>query len=240
MHAYLIYMELMEPTFFASREIGNFYETEGLIGNYALCYALGLASSPYSCNGGPRYEADLTNLNKKRIYITPASPAEETQFSLTSFNALSDSYWYEMAQNAVNVDKGKRARAINYPQIGRLKQLALGNRFIFAIFSKEALMAEQKKIYIRLGKWMSKAKLQWRKVVLDLMEGRFIIPLYINSVDLLEKERAERFDLTSIYPTPILRNVLYHGPVYRFRNSMTGMDITYPQGVRFGGKMWQE
>ena len=35
-------LTLKEHTYFASREIGIFYESEPLIGNYALAYALGL------------------------------------------------------------------------------------------------------------------------------------------------------------------------------------------------------
>ena len=37
-------LTLMEHTYFASREIGTLYESEPLIGNYALTYALGFCS----------------------------------------------------------------------------------------------------------------------------------------------------------------------------------------------------
>ena len=44
-------LTLLEPTFFSSREISNYYQTAPLIGNYALAYALGLCHSPYYNNG---------------------------------------------------------------------------------------------------------------------------------------------------------------------------------------------
>ena len=36
------HLTLMEHMYFASREYGTLYETEPVIGNYALTYALGL------------------------------------------------------------------------------------------------------------------------------------------------------------------------------------------------------
>jgi len=38
---------LHESLFFATREIGRLYETGRYLHNYALTYALGLATSPY-------------------------------------------------------------------------------------------------------------------------------------------------------------------------------------------------
>jgi CRISPR-associated protein Csc1 len=39
--AHLIELWCAEPVFFASRELSDTYYTEGVIGNYALAYALG-------------------------------------------------------------------------------------------------------------------------------------------------------------------------------------------------------
>jgi len=38
-------LELHDSLYYATREIGRLYETEPVIHNYALCYALGLAGS---------------------------------------------------------------------------------------------------------------------------------------------------------------------------------------------------
>ncbi len=41
MYLYRADLTLMEHTYFASREVGTLYESEPLIGNYALTYAHG-------------------------------------------------------------------------------------------------------------------------------------------------------------------------------------------------------
>ena len=79
---------LMEHAFFASREIGTLYETEPLIGNYALTYALGLCAAPYDWNGPPRYKEDLAPLNERGIYVTPATfKAGKLRYVFSQFNA---------------------------------------------------------------------------------------------------------------------------------------------------------
>ena len=63
---------LHEPVFFASREIGDLFETAPAIGNYALCYALRLVQGKYRVPNRPTYREDLAWLNEAGIYITPA------------------------------------------------------------------------------------------------------------------------------------------------------------------------
>ena len=79
-------LELHDSLYFATREIGRLYETEPIIHNYALCYALGLVDSQiyattvaeedsyrYFCQEQvPKYEQHLTPLNQQGIYVTPA------------------------------------------------------------------------------------------------------------------------------------------------------------------------
>ena len=44
-HIYRCELELHDSLYFATREIGRLYETEAIVHNYALCYALGLVDS---------------------------------------------------------------------------------------------------------------------------------------------------------------------------------------------------
>lgn len=75
-------IELHDFVYFATREIGRLYETQGLIHNYALCYALGLVVSPYFTRQQvPQYREDLSRLNERGIYVTPAAPLRHS-FSL--------------------------------------------------------------------------------------------------------------------------------------------------------------
>jgi CRISPR type I-D-associated protein Csc1 len=82
---YRCQIELHDSLYFATREIGRLYETEPVIHNYALCYALGLVDSEiysttvseehsyrYFCpEQVPKYEPHLTALNQQGIYVTP-------------------------------------------------------------------------------------------------------------------------------------------------------------------------
>ena len=69
MHIYRCEFELMENLFFASREVNNFFQTEPVIGNYALAYALGLCHSSYHNDGDITYATDLERLNEASIYV---------------------------------------------------------------------------------------------------------------------------------------------------------------------------
>ncbi|NEO27825.1 MAG: type I-D CRISPR-associated protein Cas5/Csc1, partial [Kamptonema sp. SIO4C4] len=87
MYIYQCRIELHDSLYFATREIGRLYETEPILHNYALCYALGLVDSHYyqtrvpspekeyryfCATQVPQYEAHLTTLNEQNIYVTPA------------------------------------------------------------------------------------------------------------------------------------------------------------------------
>lgn len=157
-------LTLWEHTFFASREIGLVYETEPLIGNYALAYALGMASAPYRWTGGPRYAEDLGPLNAAGLYVTPAAfdPAR-LRFVLSLFNAQADSYFSLFTNNAivappngwtaiqqgqrwslVNPETGERrqVRPANFPQSGRLRMLGLGSVARFYLLADETAEAD--------------------------------------------------------------------------------------------------
>ena len=105
MHIYCCEFELMENLFFASREVNNFFQTEPVIGNYALAYALGLCRANYHNEGEITYAEDLEQLNAAGIYVTPGTLIEKARFKVVQFNALSDSYWFQMEQNAISVNR---------------------------------------------------------------------------------------------------------------------------------------
>src|SRR5690242_12469748 len=121
-------LTLMEHTYFASREAGIYYESEPLIGNYALAYALGWCAAPYYWSGPPRYKQDLGPLNEKGIYITPGTFAQgELHYALSQFNAQSDSYYFRFDQNAIATTP-KKVKATNFPQSGKIRMLGRGSR----------------------------------------------------------------------------------------------------------------
>ena len=233
MWVYRCELELMEPTFFASREVSEFYQTEPVIGNYALAYALGFCYSEYHNDGEIHYRRDLGELNQRGIYVTPATILGKPKFTFSQFNALSDSYWYEMAQNVVFTDRRRvfdrsiNPRATNFPQVGKLKMLAIGNRAVFFVISRREINIPR---YIRLGKWMSKAKVRSLLEKPKYIEGeRRVVKWTLNPNDLPEKVEMFTFDLINLRPTPLIRNAEIQGDLYLFE------DESYlPAGMKFG------
>src|SRR5947207_9654641 len=159
-------LTLKEHTYFASREIGMLYETEPLIGNYALAYALGLCAAPYDWSGPPRYKEDLGPLNERGVYVTPATFQPDTlRYALTQFNAQTDSFYFRFDQNAIATDREKKARAANFPQAGKVRMLGVQSQAVFYVLSLHDDIAWFPS-YIRLGKFMSKARVVWNKLSL--------------------------------------------------------------------------
>lgn len=243
-------LTLLENTFFSSREVGNFYQTEPAIGNYALCYALGLAVAPYFNRGTIHYAEHLAALNTAGIYVTPAVLLGEPRFAIEQFNAQPDSYWFAMGNNAlivkpdgwdaepgsawylVNRATGQRRKVgtTNRPQIGRIKLLGIGNQARFYLLSQEDVPVIPR--YIRLGKWMSKARVDVQMVSFHPMTGvHQRVAHLLNPVDFAQSTQVHTFDLLSIHPVPLVRNALLSGEFYQLHNQ----DKTLlPCGLRFG------
>lgn len=244
-------LTLLENTFFSSREVGNFYQTEPVIGNYALCYALGLAVSSYYNQGEIHYAEHLGALNQAGIYLTPAQIIGPPRFKLEQFNAMPDSYWYAMGNNALitkpdgwDTDQNgsswylverstgtrKKIGTSNRPQIGRIKMLGISNRACFYLLSANPM--PQLPSYIRLGKWNSKASLKVEPVTFSLIEGaqKKVEPL-LNPVDLLAATQLHTFDLISIHPAPLVRNVVATGSFYQLGDPAKTL---LPTNMRFG------
>jgi CRISPR-associated protein Csc1 len=243
-------LTLMENTFFSSREVGNFYQTEPVIGNYALCYALGLAVSPYFNRGTIQYAEHLTALNTAGIYVTPAMFLNEPRFVIEQFNAQPDSYWFAMGNNALIVkpdgwdaepgskwylvNRTTRQRrpvgTSNRPQIGRIKMLGIGNQARFYLFYQgDALNLPR---YIRLGKWMSKARLEAQTVSFQqINEQQRTVAQLLNPVDLAPTTLLHTFDLLNIHPVPLVRNALTSGGFYQIADKAR---TVLPIAMRFG------
>ena len=234
MHIYLCKFELMENLFFASREVNNFFQTEPVIGNYALAYAFGLCHASYHNDGEINYATDLEQLNENGIYITPGTLPEKVRFTVVQFNAISDSYWFQMEQNAISVNRERifnprlKARAANFPQIGRLKLLSVGNRGVFYVTSQEEFRVPR---YIRLGKFMSKVKISARKQSYrEVHRETEIYQNYLNPNDLSSEMQLGMFDLLNIRPTPLIRNAQLSGNFYRLTDDTQTL---LPAGMRF-------
>lgn len=242
-------LTLLENTFFSSREVGNFYQTEPFIGNYALCYALGLVAAPYYNDGAIFYGEHLSALNERGLYVTPAALVGQPRFAVEQFNAQPDSYWYAMGNNALITKPDgwdaeqqgsawylieratgtrQKARTMNRPQIGRIKMLGIGNQARFYLLAQEEL--PQLPRYVRLGKWMSKARLDVEPVDFTMKEAEGVEGTgLLNPLDLPPSVDVHTFDLLCVHPVPLMRNAVLSGPLYQLSDG-----AWLPQGMQFG------
>jgi CRISPR-associated protein Csc1 len=226
---------LLEKVFFASREIDELFQTEPALGNYALSYALGLVASPYRLSereDRPYYREDLSILNDHGVYVTPGTPLATPSLEVERFNGMVDSYWYKMANNAVVADLavrfGARAPVTNFPQKGRLRILSRGNRFFCYVLSQEHYLPPR---YIRLGKFMGKARVEVAEVWQDPAMRHFHqerVSCFLNPVDLSSEVEIGYYDLFNLPPVPLIRNAQLTGQLYDL-----GSD-KLPIGMRYG------
>ncbi|MBW4500772.1 MAG: type I-D CRISPR-associated protein Cas5/Csc1 [Scytonema hyalinum WJT4-NPBG1] len=237
--AKLVELLCLEPVFFASRELSDTYYTEGTIGNYALTYALGLVHSPYRLQGQaigrPTYKEDFEAIAQS-FYILPASPTHgRVTFRFERFNALSDAYWYAMTNNRVATARedvplqrqGKKPnsfRPSNFPQTGRLRMIERGNKFQTVVFGNYELPE-----YIRVGKFASKVRVNILEKfdVIPLPEGNYQTRAYLNVADLPMQTEILSFDLISMPPAPILKNLHFRGAAWQVG------EIIVPEGLQF-------
>ena len=214
-HIYRCELELHDSLYFATREIGRLYETEAIVHNYALCYALGLVDSDrygtqvseeheyrYFCREQvPMYEEHLSKLNEVGIYVTPARSLQHTSV-LHTWKYANNNYHVEMEKTKTNI-----------PSFGRAKEIAPESAFEFFILSQNPLPKPSK--WIRLGKWMSKAELTVKE--LDKVKqgnGDFIFPYPLNPLDVMFTHQVLSYDTVNMPPVSLIRNLSVNGHFY--------------------------
>jgi len=215
---YRCQIELHDSLYFATREIGRLYETEPVIHNYALCYALGLVDSEiysttvseehsyrYFCpEQVPKYEWHLTALNQQGIYVTPGRSISHSS-TLNTWKYANNNYHVEMEKTQKNL-----------PSFGRTKEIAPESKFEFFIISEEPLKLAK---WIRLGKWMSKAAVEiveQKEVNRSPSETDFIFPYLLNPLDVMFTHQVISYDVVNMPPVSLIQNVKMLGRYYEF------------------------
>lgn len=227
-------LELHDSVYYATREIGRLYETEPIIHNYALCYALGLVDSEkyatsvpeehsyrYFCpEQVPKYEQHLTPLNQQGIYVTPAASIHHSSI-LNTWKYANNNYHVEMEKTQKNI-----------PSFGRAKEIAPESVFEFFVISQKEIKLPK---WIRLGKWMSKAEV----IVEPLPEPKtrndlFICTHPLNPLDVMFTNQLLSYDVVNMPPVSLVQNVQMRGQYYYFEKNQ---DIKLPvqMGYRFRG-----
>ena len=207
-------IELHDSLYFATREIGRLYETEAVLHNYALCYALGLVDSDrhsttvseehtyrYFCpEQVPKYEEHLTPLNQQGIYITPARAVHHTSV-LNTWKYANNNYHVEMEKTQKNI-----------PSFGRAKEIAPESQFECFIISEKPLTLPK---WIRLGKWMSKAEVRLEEFSKPRRShSEFIFPYPLNPLDVMFSHQVLSYDTVNMPPVSLIRNVRMQGDYY--------------------------
>jgi CRISPR-associated protein Csc1 len=213
---YRCQIELHDSLYYATREIGRLYETEALIHNYALCYALGLVDSQiysttvaeehsyrYFCpEQVPKYEEHLTPLNQQEIYITPARSLNHSSI-LNTWKYANNNYHVEMEKTQKNI-----------PSFGRAKEIAAESRFEFFVISQKELKLPK---WIRLGKWMSKAEVTVEPLPKPkIAEGIFTCTHPLNPLDVMFTNQVISYDVVNMPPVSLIQNVQMRGQYYQF------------------------
>lgn len=217
---YRCQLELHDSLYYATREIGRLYETEPVIHNYALCYALGLVDSEvysttvpeehsyrYFCPEQiPKYEEHLTPLNQQGIYVTPARAVNHTSI-LNTWKYANNNYHVEMEKTQKNI-----------PSFGRAKEIAPESKFEFFIISQKPLKLPK---WIRLGKWMSKAEVavvETQEVKFSTTAKQIVFPYPLNPLDVMFNHQVISYDVVNMPPVSLIQNVRIHGQYYKFGN----------------------
>lgn len=212
-------LELHDSLYYATREIGRLYETEAIIHNYALCYALGLVDSDrysttvseehsyrYFCpEQVPKYEEHLTPLNQQGIYVTPARAINHAAV-LNTWKYANNNYHVEMEKTQKNI-----------PSFGRAKEIAPESVFEFFVISEKSLTLPR---WIRLGKWMSKAELTVEELSIRRSQGDFTVAFPLNPLDVMFSYQILSYDTVNMPPVSLIRNVRLKGEYYSFENNL--------------------
>jgi len=230
-HLYRCILELHDSMYFATREIGRLYETEPILHNYALCYALGLVDSDrhsttvpeehsyrYFCPEQiPKYEEHLTPLNQQGIYVTPARAVHHTAV-LNTWKYANNNYHVEMEKTQKNI-----------PSFGRTKEIAPESEFECFIISEKPLTLPK---WVRLGKWMSKAEVTTKELPkLKHSEGEFVFPYPLNPLDVMFTHQVLSYDTVNMPPVSLIRNVRLRGHYYESEE----LKIPARMAYRFSG-----
>ena len=205
-------IELHDSLYYATREIGRLYETEAILHNYSLCYALGLIKSDtyrYFCKEQiPQYEEHLTQLNEQQIYVTPARSLRHASV-LNTWKYANNNYHVEMTKTQKNI-----------PSFGRAKEIAPESIFEFFVISQNALKLPK---WIRLGKWMSKAEVKMEQTQVKTKTGNFTCTYPLNPLDVMFTNQVISYDVINMPPVSLIRNVILNGEYYEGLNLPVNM-----------------
>jgi CRISPR-associated protein Csc1 len=219
MRLYHCLLTFHDSLFYETRTMGRLYETGRLLHNIALCYALGLAQTPYHHSTDvPAYAQEIAAVNAAGLYVFPAGD-KEVRYTVNTFK-LGDE------RSSVFMERSNT----NIPTYGRAKEIAIGSSFVFGVLSTETYTFPD---WIRMGLWMSKARLLTREIMLEHVTepGEHVVSAYpVNPADLPDSAELRLFDLISMRPSSLVENALIRAEEW-WHGSLDGKPIWLPAGL---------
>lgn len=216
------HLTLHDSLYYATREMGRLYETEKVIHNWALTYALGLIQKPYrSFDCVPTYQDDLTPINAAGVYVTPAKPIHY-DYIISTFK-LADNRHRPFSTVSNTRKKELGIKVTNKPSFGKAKELAPGSLFEFFIVGE---LPDQLPKWIRLGLWMSKAWIEIKDTKsLTPKNGVFTCSHLLNPIDLPILPKL--YDLISMPPVSLLQNARFNSEYVEFGDVCLPTSMAY-------------
>lgn len=226
-------LELLDYVFFATVERGKVYETGAFIHNYALAYALRLASAPYGHTvQEPHYEEELRPLNEQGLYLTPAEPLS-VGHRRVQFNTIAEGYGFP----------GKKP-SLGYPDWGFVRMLRPESMFQFYVILANpnasrisptlALAVSGRPAYIRLGKFPGKARVSLRKAeTTEAKQGDFIAKALLNWRDLASEPDVPGDIYATALPTRLIANAQFRQTDYYVSRFGEKDEVRLPLNMRF-------
>jgi CRISPR-associated protein Csc1 len=171
--------------------------------------------------------------------VTPATfEPGKLHYAISQFNAQTDSYYFRFDQNAIASSPEKKSRAANFPQSGKIRMLGLESQAYFFLMNQQGIELNLPN-YIRLGKFNSKARIVWEKLILKSTQPvkfeNMVFDFLLNAVDLPPDAIANlrAFSVYNVHPAPLLSRCYLSGNFWHC-GSRAGQDIYLPAGMRFG------
>jgi CRISPR-associated protein Csc1 len=230
---------LLDYLYFATVQLGREVITGRFVHNYALAYALGLARPQTLQGPRPRYEEDLQPLRQAGVYLTPAAPEPGGIVRRVQWNTVADAYAEVRRQSA------------GYPDWGTVQLIAPGARFRFYFLCEtlgslpptlQMALTTGRALYIRLGKWMGKARVQFEQgQALHAGRGSFSAmvtaqprpqPVYLNYRDLqVAPSWCDVLPLSA--PTRLISGARFEDALYWGVRFADGRALRLPQAMGF-------
>lgn len=217
MRLFLCRLTFHENLFYSTREVGRLYETGRYLHNYALTYALGLATAPYfQRQQVPCYADELVRLNEQGVYVTPARGVW-VRYELVTFKYADNAYHVEMVPGSRNV-----------PSYGRAKEVATGSQFEFAVLARDSFRIPR---WIRMGLWRSKALVEClgSAEVRASGHGQQIASLPLNPLDV--EGNLQVYDLISMPPSSLVDNAQLVADWLEVE--VAGRKVRLPEGMAY-------